>query len=97
MTQQRIHIENVKIRIPHSRAGQARSIAGGLGRDIAHAVAASFAGNGGNKNINEITAGKICVNESADAHGLHEQITGRLTRELRKKFDSESGDRWQAL
>jgi hypothetical protein len=90
MTQHRIHIENVTIRIPHSWAGQARFIAGGLGREILHTVAEATAGKSGIKKIGEITAGKICVNGSADALGLKKQIADRLAQELREKLDTES-------
>jgi len=87
MTKRRVHIENLKIRIPGSAAGQARNIAGGLGREILREIAESTAGKTGAKSIGELSAGKIRVSGGADVPGLQGEIARRVAAEVKKRFE----------
>ena len=87
MNKHRVHIENLSIRIPHGSAGQARAIAGGLGKEILQGIAISTSKISGKKKIGELSAGKLRVTDGADATGLQKKIAGRVADELRKKFD----------
>ena len=87
MSKRKIHIGNLKIRLPRTSAGQARAIAGGLGKEILHGIAKSTAGKSGARKIGEISAGKISVTGGADAPKLQQQIAGRVMDELRRSFE----------
>jgi hypothetical protein len=89
MSKRKVHIENLKIRIPGSAAGEARDIAGGLGREILREIAESTAGKTGAKSIGELSAGKVRVSGGggAGAHGLQGEIARRVAAEVKKRFE----------
>jgi hypothetical protein len=87
MTKRKVHIENLKIRIPGSAAGQARNIAGGLGREILREIAESTAGKTGAKSIGEVSAGNVRVSGGAGARGLQVEIARRVAAEVKKRFE----------
>jgi hypothetical protein len=87
MTKRKVHIENLKIRIPGSAAGQAQNIAGGLGREILREIAESTAGETGAKSIGEISAGKIRLSGGAGAAGSQGEIARRVAAEVKKRFE----------
>jgi hypothetical protein len=87
MTKRKVHIENLRIRIPGSAAGQARDIAGGLGREILREIAESTAGKTGAKSIGELSTGKVRVSGGADAAGLRGEIARRVAVEVKKRFE----------
>jgi hypothetical protein len=87
MTKRKVHIENLKIRIPGSAAGQARDIAGGLGREILREIAEATAGKTGAKSIGELSAGKVRVSGGADVSGLQGEIARRVAGEVKKRFE----------
>ena len=86
MNKRRIHIENLKIQIPYSSAGQAHEMAGRLGKEILHGIAELTARKSGAQKIGEISAGKISVTGGTDAPEFQKQIADRVAEELRKKF-----------
>ena len=87
MTKRKIHIENLKIRIPGAAAGQARDIAGGLGREILREIAESTGGKTGAKSIGELSAGNVRVSGSAGMPGLQGEIARRVAAEVKKRFE----------
>jgi hypothetical protein len=87
MTKRKVHIENLRIRIPGAAAGQARNIAGGLGREILREVAESTAGKIGTKSIGELSAGKIKVSGGAGVAGSQGEIARRVAAEVKKRFE----------
>jgi hypothetical protein len=87
MTKRKVHIENLKIRIPGSAAGQARDIAGGLGREILREIAESTAGKTGAKSIGELSAGKIRVSGGGGVPGLQAELARRVAAEVKKRFE----------
>jgi hypothetical protein len=87
MTKRKVHIENLRIRIPAAAAGQARNIAAGLGRELLREIAESTAGKTGSKSIDEISAGKVRVSGGAGVAGLQGEIAGRVAAEVKKRFE----------
>lgn len=63
MAKQRIRISELKIRLPRGLAGNARSIAEGIGREVIHAAANAAGGKRGSLRIDEISAGRASLSE----------------------------------
>jgi hypothetical protein len=59
MAKQRIHIENLRIRLPRGMAGNARSIAGGFGCEIMKNIADALRGKTGEMRIDNISTATI--------------------------------------
>ena len=59
MAKQRIHIENLRIRLPRGMAGNARSIAGGFGCEIMKSIADASRGKTGEMRIDRISTATI--------------------------------------
>jgi hypothetical protein len=87
MAERKVHIENLRIRIPRGSVGQARAIAEGLGKAALRGVAESTVGQRGVKRIGEIAIGKVTVAGGAGIQGVQQQIAGRLAAALRKKVE----------
>ena len=87
MSRRKVHIENLKIRLPQSAAGQARAIAFGLGRDILREVAEATRDKTGTKRMGEIAAGKVKVSGGAGGQNASKQIARRVAAELAKRFE----------
>ena len=91
MPKRRIHIGNLKIRLPRSAAGGARDIADGLGRRILESLAESTAGKTGIKKIGDVSAGKFTTFGGSTADGLQKRIAGRVTDQVIQSFGKEGG------
>lgn len=87
MVKRKVHIENLKIRLPQSAAGQARAIAGGLGRDILREVAEATRDKTGTKRIGKIASGKVKVSGGAGGQNVSKEIARRVVAELAKRFE----------
>jgi hypothetical protein len=86
MNKRKIHIGNLQIRLPRSAAGQARSIAAGLGTEILQSIAGSTSGETGKKRVGQISAGKI-ISTEAGVPDLQKQIARKVAEELVKRFE----------
>ncbi len=86
MSKRKIHIQNLQIRLPRGAAGEARTIAGGLGQEILRSIAESTSGKTGTRRVGQISAGKIISTGGAGAQDLQKQIARRVADELRKKI-----------
>jgi len=84
MAKRRIHIENLRIRLPREMAGSARSLAGGLGHEIMKSIADVSHGQTGEMRIDQISAGNIrAAGTAADiqqraAAGVSVEVIKRL-------------------
>jgi hypothetical protein len=87
MSSRKVHIENLKIRLPRSAAASARAIAGGLGADILRGVADATRDKTGTKRIDELSTGKITASDGAGGQNLSKQISRRVAAELARRFE----------
>jgi hypothetical protein len=87
MSKQKLHIDNIQIRIPQRAATQSRALAAGLGRALLQAMAQSAPQNNGIKSIAEIDAGKIKTNPADNTERLQQRLAGGVAAALRKKFE----------
>jgi hypothetical protein len=55
----RIHIENLRIKLPRGMRRDAHSIASSIGNDIARNVAIAASGRSGNLQVSEISVGRV--------------------------------------
>ena len=84
MAKRRIHIENLRIKLPREMAGSARSLAGGLGREIMKSIADASRGKTGEMQIGQISAENIkAAGSAADiqkraAAGISAEVIKRL-------------------
>jgi hypothetical protein len=84
MAKRRIHIENLRIRLPRAMAGRARSLAGGLGREILKSIADASRGKTGEMQIDQISVENIkAAGGAADiqkraAAGISAEVNQRL-------------------
>jgi len=88
MRRRKVHIENLKIRLPQSAGSSARAIAGGLGREILKGIADATRNKAGTKRIGELSAGKITISRGISGRNVGNQIAGRVAAELAKRFES---------
>ena len=84
MARRRIHIENLRIRLPRAMAGSACSLAGGLGREIMESIADASRGKTGAMQIDQISVENIkAAGAAADiqkraAAGVSAEVNKRL-------------------
>jgi hypothetical protein len=84
MAKRRIHIENLRIRLPRAMAGSARSLAGGLGREIMASIADASRGKTGEMRIDQISvenikaAGGAAAIQKRAAAGISAEVNQRL-------------------
>jgi hypothetical protein len=81
-----VHIANLRIRIPRGMAGQATSLARGLGNAILRGIAESTAPESRSRSIDSATV-KVRAERNADARGLQEQVVAQVAHELRKRSE----------
>jgi len=82
MARQRIHIENLQIRLPREMAGEAESVAGRLGREIMKSIADAAKGQTGTIRIDQVTVGKL----KASGGDPHKQAAAGIAAEVRKRI-----------
>jgi hypothetical protein len=59
MVTKRVHIESLRIKLPKSMRGQARSAASVIGHDVARTIANTVGGQTGNIRMREISVGRV--------------------------------------
>jgi hypothetical protein len=87
MSKRKIHIGNLQIRLPQSEAGQARAMAGGLGREVLQGMVDTTQGRTGTKRISDLSVGKLTITGRGSAQNLSQHIARRVADELRKKIE----------
>jgi hypothetical protein len=84
MAKQRIHIENLRIRIPRGMAGNARRIAGGFGPEIMKSIADATRGKTGEMRIDKISAATIkTTGGEAD---IRKRAAEEISAEVKKRL-----------
>ena len=84
MAKQRIHIENLRIRLPRGMAGNARSIAGGFGCEIIKSIADVSRGKTGERRIDKISAATIkTAGGEAD---IRKRAAEEISTEVKKRL-----------
>lgn len=84
MAKQRIHIENLQISFPRGMAGSARSLAGGLGREIMKSIADASRGKTGEMRIDQISAQNI--NAAGSAADIQKRAAAEISAAVSKRF-----------
>ena len=84
MAKRRIHIENLRIRLPRGMAGSARSLAGGLGREIMKSIADASRGKTGEVQIDQISAGNIRA--AGSAADIQKRAAAGISAEVNKRL-----------
>ena len=85
MAKRRIHIENLRIRLPHAMAaGSARSLAGGLGHGIMKSIADASRGKTGEMRIDQISAGNIKA--AGSAADIQKRAAAGISAEVNKRL-----------
>ena len=87
MSRRKIHVENLKIRLPQSAGASARAIAGGLGREILQGIADATRNKTGTKRIGELSTEKITVFGGPGGRNLSKQIARRVVAGLANRFE----------
>jgi len=88
MSRRKIHVENLKIRLPRSAGASARAIAGGLGREILQGIADATRHKTGTKRIGELSTGKITISRGISGRNVGNQVADRVAADLAKRFES---------
>ena len=84
MAKRRIHIGNLRIRLPRGMAGSARSLAGGLGREIMKSIADASRGKTGAVRVDKIPAAKIkTAGGEAD---IRKRAAAEISAEVKKRL-----------
>lgn len=76
MIRRKIHISNLKIKLPRAMAGDAKSIAAGIGNEVMRNIAVAAAGKTGSIRIDEISAGKFSASSGASA--IQKEVGARV-------------------
>ena len=84
MAKRRIHIENLRIRLPREMAGSARSLAGGLGREIIKSIADASRSQTGERRIDHISAENIKATGGAD--NIQKRTAAGISAEVNKRL-----------
>lgn len=84
MKSKRIHIDNLKLRLPRSLAGDSRDLARRIGREIVQSLADAAQGRQGEHRIHELSAGTIKVSGP-----------GTLEKRVASKVASQAARRWR--
>jgi hypothetical protein len=87
MSKRSVHVASLRIRIPRRLAGQAATIASGLGKEILRGIAESTASVTGGRKIAAIDPVKVRAGRNVDVRGLQEQVAAQVAQELRKQFE----------
>ncbi len=83
MTKRKIHIGNLRLRLPASVASSAQQFAGGIGHHVLERVAALTQESFGTARIEELSVGKITSPRGATTRELQAQIGDRVVATLR--------------
>jgi hypothetical protein len=83
MAKRRIHIENLRMRLPRGMAGSARSLAGGFGREIMKSIANASRGKTGEMRIDLISAANI---RTAGGEAEIQKRAAEISAELNKRL-----------
>jgi hypothetical protein len=84
MAKRRIHIENLRIRLPRGMAGSVRSLAGGLGREIMKSIADASRGKTGEMQIDQISAENIKA--AGSAADIQKRAAAGISAEVNKRL-----------
>jgi hypothetical protein len=87
MPTRRIHIENVRIRLPRRAGGTVldpRAVAAGCGSEILRGIAEAATGRTGAIRIGELMTGAIRAEGAAGA--IPRQVAERIAADVRKKL-----------
>lgn len=84
MIRRKIHIDNLKIKLPRGMAGEAKSIAAGIGSDVMRSIAEATSGKNGSIRIDEISAGKLRT--SGGAGTVQKQAAAQMANAAIKRI-----------
>lgn len=84
MGKRRIHIENLRIRLPHGLAANAGSIAGGLGHEVMKRIAHASRGKSGRMRIDQLSAQRI--KSDASAADIRTRAAEVISAEVNKRL-----------
>lgn len=87
MGKQKLHIDNIQIRIPQRAAIQSRALVAGLGHELLQAMAQSAPQKNGIKSIEKIDAGKIEINPADNTERLQQRMARGVAAALRKIYE----------
>jgi hypothetical protein len=86
MATRRIHIENLRIRLPAGMAGTARSSAARFGHEIMHGIADVSRGKTGAVRIDKLSAATIRA--AGGEAVIRKRAAAEISAEVRKKLGS---------
>jgi hypothetical protein len=85
MTKRRVHIGNLRIRLPRSAAGDARAVAGELGRELLKNIAHETAGRTGRLEMGDLSAPPVKLSEAGSVKQAASQAVGNIARAVKGK------------
>ena len=79
----RIHIENLRIKLPRSMRGEARTVGASIAQDVARSLAGVAKGRTGTIRIDAVSAGRVQSVNQVAAHAA-EKVNGVLNSRSKK-------------
>jgi hypothetical protein len=87
MNKRKIHIENLKIRLPRGTASHPGLFAGELGNEILQDLGEMTRGKTGRRHIDELSPGAIRISGGVERQGLQRHIARRVADEIGKRIE----------
>ena len=84
MVKRRIHIENLRMRIPREMAGNVRCIAGGFGAEIMKSIAVAAHGKTGEMRIDKISSATIRM--TGGEADIRKRAVGEVSAEVKRRL-----------
>lgn len=83
MTKSRIHIENLRIKLPRSMRNDARAAGASIAHEVAHRLAGVATGRTGMIRIDEVSAGRVKSVKQVATHAA-QKVDGILSSRSKK-------------
>lgn len=78
MSRRKIHIGNLRIRLPRSQASEAKNVTNGLGNEILRQTAEMQTRKSGNQRIESLDVGEIRISGGVSAAALQKKIARQI-------------------
>lgn len=85
MKKGRVHIENLKIRLPRQSSASPEGLAAEVGRELLRGIAATASDLNGTRKIGTLDAGRVRLRSAGGSLG--ERIARRGSDRLKEKFE----------